>query len=72
MKPKNPIDSISTPTPAQIRMVREQAGLTQTEAARMVHAGLRAWQHWEMGDRTISLATWELFTLKVGIEKKNE
>ena len=52
------------PTPEKIREVRKAAGLTQTQAAELVHASLRAWQMWEAGDREIGLASWELFILK--------
>ena len=59
------------PTPAQIRAAREAAGLTQSQAAELVHAGsYRTWQNWERdaGDveaREMPLASWELFRLKV-------
>lgn len=64
--------SSEIPTPAQVRAAREAAGLTQTEAARLVHTQLRAWQQWEAeegtaGHRRMHAAFWELFTIKAGI-----
>ena len=59
----------ANPAPAEIRAAREAAGLTQTEAAELVHSTLRAWQNWETesGDeqRRMHPATWELFRVKV-------
>jgi len=58
-----------TPTPAEIRQAREAAGLTQTQAASLVHASLRAWQQWEAeegtpGHRRMHPGLWELFQIK--------
>jgi len=54
------------PTPAAIRAAREAACLTQTQAATLVHSGLRAWQKWESGERRMDGAHWELFCIKIG------
>lgn len=54
-----------SPTPADIKAARQAAGLTQTQAAELVHTKLRAWQQWEAGDRAMHAAFWELFRLKV-------
>ncbi|AUT69223.1 Helix-turn-helix domain-containing protein [Paraburkholderia hospita] len=43
------------PAPAQVRVDREAAGLTQTEAGPLVHVNLRSWQRWESGGRTMYL-----------------
>jgi DNA-binding transcriptional regulator YiaG len=53
------------PTPEQIRSARHNAGLTQTQAAKLVYSTERAWQFWEAGDRSMHPAIWELFNLKV-------
>jgi putative transcriptional regulator len=53
------------PTPDEIRTARERAGLTQTEAGLLVHSPLRSWQHWELGERRMHPAFWELFRIKV-------
>ena len=53
--------SASTPTPAQILAARQAAGLTQTEAARLIHCSLRAWQQWEGDERRMHPAFFDLF-----------
>lgn len=55
---------MNNPPPADIRLAREAAGLTQTQAAALIHCGLRAWQKWEAGDRKMHPAFWELFQIK--------
>ena len=59
----------STPKAAEIRAAREAAGLTQTQAAVLIHATLRAWQGWEAAEgeasaRRMHPGLWELFRLK--------
>lgn len=51
-------------TPDQIKEARRKAGLTQEQAAKLVHVTTRAWQLWEAGDRKMHPACWELFTIK--------
>lgn len=58
--------SPSSPAPAAIRSARLAAGLTQTQAAALVHVTCRAWQQWEAGDRRMSPALWELWQRKAG------
>lgn len=58
-------DRPASPSPADIRAARAAAGLTQTEAARVIHSTLRAWQEWEAGNRQMHPGLWELFRLKV-------
>jgi putative transcriptional regulator len=50
-----------SPTPAEIRAARAAAGLSQREAAELVWAKLRTWQHWEAGTRTMHPAIWWAF-----------
>ncbi len=56
------------PTPAEIRAAREAAGLTQTQAAALVHASPRNWQQWEQeagsNVRRMHPGLWDLFRLK--------
>jgi putative transcriptional regulator len=52
------------PKPEDVKAARDRAGLTQTEAAEIVHTQLRAWQQWEAGDRSMHPAFWELFQIK--------
>ncbi len=55
-----------SPTPEALRGARAWAELTQTEAAELVQASLRAWQQWEAGDRTMPPGLYELFMIKTG------
>lgn len=55
----------STPTPAEIRAMRDTAGLTQTAAADLIYTTCRVWQQWEAGDRRMHPAFFELFRLKL-------
>jgi hypothetical protein len=54
------------PTPAEITASREAAGLTQAQAAELVHLGAQPrWAEYENGLRPIDLARWELFLIKI-------
>lgn len=53
------------PSPDEIRSAREAAGLSQTEAAKLIHCTLRGWQEWEAGNRKMHPAFWELFRFKL-------
>lgn len=57
------------PKPAEVRAARDAAGLTQAQAAALVHASVRNWQQWEQEEgsntRRMHPALWELFGLKV-------
>jgi DNA-binding XRE family transcriptional regulator len=55
----------ANPSPKEITVARVKAGLTQTEAGKLIHASLRTWQQWEAGDRRMHPAFWELFKLKL-------
>lgn len=55
----------SNPTPAEIRAAREAAGLSQAQAGDFIYSGLRSWQHWELGERRMHPALWELFLIKI-------
>ncbi|EIM95601.1 helix-turn-helix domain-containing protein [Paraburkholderia hospita] len=57
------------PTPTIIRAGRERAGLNQIEAATLVCVNMRLWQKWELGEREMHPAFWELFCIKTGWEK---
>lgn len=52
------------PTPDQIKQARQQAGLSQTAAATLIHSTLRTWQDWEAGKAKMHAGLWELFQLK--------
>ena len=57
------------PSPAEVRAARDAAGLTQAQAAALVHATARNWQQWEQEEgsntRRMHPGLWELFGLKV-------
>lgn len=53
-------------TPTEIRTARESAGLTQQQAATVVHVGTNTWRHWEAGRSPIHPGLWELFLIKTG------
>jgi putative transcriptional regulator len=56
----------ATPSPEEIRAAREAAGLTQTQAAELIHGTMRGWQEYEAGNRRMHPGLWELFNLKAG------
>lgn len=62
--PKGPS---SNPSPTDICTAREATGLTQTQAATLIHSSLRTWQQWEAGDRRMHAGLWELFRIKAGL-----
>ncbi|HEX8883153.1 MAG TPA: hypothetical protein VF797_01535 [Noviherbaspirillum sp.] len=55
-----------SPTAQEVRDLRAQANLTQTEAAAMVGASLRTWQQWEATDGKMHPGLWDLFQMRVG------
>jgi DNA-binding transcriptional regulator YiaG len=55
----------ANPTPEQITTVRVASGLSRAEAARLIYCGERAWQEWELGNRQMHAAMWELFKIKL-------
>jgi hypothetical protein len=52
------------PTPTAIRKARLALGMTQSQAAALIHRKLRAWQNYELGARPIDQGGWELWQLK--------
>lgn len=69
---KSPRYRLEPPGPESVREAREAAGLTQTQAADMIHATKRGWQKYEFegegnSRRQIPLVAWELFLLKAGL-----
>ena len=48
-------------TPQDVRSARLAAGLTQTQAASLIHHTLRAWQYWESGQREMSHRNMDMF-----------
>ena len=60
------------PSPELIKSKRNEVGLTQTQAAKLVYRTVQNWQQWESGTRKIDLAAWELFNLKIQLLNKEE
>lgn len=54
----------ANPTTEEIRMARESAGMTQEEAAEVVHSNRSTWQDWEYGKTRMHPGLWELFLIK--------
>lgn len=64
-KPEN--NKCTRPTPEQVKLARQCAGLTQEQAAAVVHRiGRSRWSEWETGKRQMQDDAWELFLLKTG------
>lgn len=58
---------LSRPHPRDIRSVRQAAGITQAQAAQLVHLGSGSrWSEFESGSKTIDMARWELLLVKLG------
>lgn len=56
-----------SPTPETIKAGRTAAGLTQKEAAALVHlARAVRWSEYECGTTAMDAARWELFQIKTG------
>lgn len=51
-------------TPVEIKAARLAAGLTQLQAAALIHCGETTWQGWELGTRKMHPAFWQLFQIK--------
>jgi len=55
------------PTPVEIALAREAAGLTQVQAAELVSLGApQRWAEYEKGQRVMDWSRWELFAIKTG------
>lgn len=53
------------PSDAEVlRHVRQNHGLSTTEAGRLVGVTKRAWEHWESGARQVPQSSYELFMAK--------
>ncbi|RBB38999.1 XRE family transcriptional regulator [Burkholderia reimsis] len=59
--------SVTTPDSDTLRALREQLGITQAQAAELMRVNLRTWQKWELGERTMHVALFELFLIKTGV-----
>ena len=57
----------TTPTPEAIKERRAACGLTQPQAAVLIHASTRAWQAYEAGERRLHPGLWDLFIIRTPI-----
>lgn len=60
----NEDNSSRNPDPGEIIKARAHAGLTQEQAAQILHSTKRTWYQWEAGLRRMHPAFWELFLIK--------
>jgi DNA-binding transcriptional regulator YiaG len=63
--------ALGHPHPSDILEARKRLGITQTEAAAMLHTTCRVWQQWEAGKRKMHPAFWELFRIKALLNERN-
>lgn len=56
--------TVRAPTGTQVAAARAKAGLTQQQAAAIVHATARRWREWESGDYSMHPGLWELFLVR--------
>lgn len=60
--------TLTIPTAEQLKAARLAMGLSQAQAAELVHLGhLTRWSEMERGIGPIDPARWELFTIKCGM-----
>ena len=52
------------PTPKDIKQARQDAGLSQSQAAKLINVETQTWQKWEYGTNKMHHAFWELFNTK--------
>jgi transcriptional regulator with XRE-family HTH domain len=50
----------------EVKQARSASGLTQAEAAKLLHNSINNWQNWEQGRYPMMPALFELFLLKTG------
>lgn len=54
-----------SPTPEQLKTLRESHGLTELQAAYIVHVSVGTWKQWEAGDFEMPQKLYELFCTKI-------
>ncbi len=55
-----------SPTQEDILQARQDAGITQAQAARAVYSSVVTWQQWETGKRRMHPGLWALFQMTAG------
>lgn len=56
---------MKNPSPRTILNARKKLGITQAQAAELLHCHYRTWEQWEAGKRKMHPAFWELWRIKV-------
>lgn len=56
---------MNTPTTDQIKQARKEAGLTQTQAGKLVNRALSTWQAYEGGTLDFPPELWEIFLIRL-------
>ncbi|MFT6324985.1 MAG: DNA (cytosine-5)-methyltransferase 1 [Halieaceae bacterium] len=54
-----------------ITLARKTLNFTQTQAAEVIHVSQRTWQQWELSQRKMHPAFWELFKIKTNYNPEN-
>lgn len=57
-------------TPKELVIARKSLSLTQQKAANLIQVSQRTWQQWEVGQRTMHPAFWELFLIKTNYKSE--
>ena len=60
------------PSKEEVAQARATAGLTQRQAAALVHGTEAAWRSWESGLRKMHPGLWELFLIKTADDSKDK
>lgn len=55
---------MNIPKPEEIKAARCAAGMTQEQAAEVIHSTRRTWQDWEINKACMHAGLWELFLIK--------
>lgn len=59
---------MNSPTPAEIKAMRDRLNLSVRDAAEIAKVGWRTWYAYEDGTRRMPERTWEYFLIKNGLE----
>ena len=63
---------LKSPSPKEIRDMRNSINLTQEQAGNLLDVSTRHFRRWELGNQTMHLAFWELFTAKIRVLKNRK
>jgi DNA-binding transcriptional regulator YiaG len=62
---ENRVVTEHAPRPEEIAKARSDAALTRKEAAALIYKSATAWKKWELGERRMDPAYWELWKINV-------